>query len=406
MLGSLTGRVSSLVQLARAQDWTALNARLLNQSDHTDDVVAVLITQVDADLGNARRLLVEDLAGAQSRAAQTLVIATVLSLATAGLLGAWITRSITQPLSTLGRGARALAAGDFQHRVPIDGTDELAHVAQVFNSTAAELAGMFDEVQTQRAAAEGAQAALEERARELGRANADLQQFAYSASHDLQEPLRIVALYSQLLQRRYAGQLDERADEYIEYLYRAAHQMAQLVTDLLITLELQASRKKSRPSQTSRWYYSGLSTFEKQIASQQCRVTAGQLPCVSAHEVHVQQLLQNLIGNALKYRSEHTPEISIEAERKGGCWEFAVRDNGIGIIASMQIRFSESSNGCMDRSTLEPALVSQSASESLKDTAAQYGWNPNWAKARRSDSRCQPDDRVMNGYAPGLRRLR
>jgi signal transduction histidine kinase len=332
MLGSLTGRVSSLVQLAREQDWTALNARLLNQSDHTDDVVAVLITQVDADLGNARRLLVEDLAGAQSRAAQTLVIATVLSLATAGLLGAWITRSITRPLSTLGRGARALAAGDFQHRVPIDGTDELAHVTQVFNSTAAELAGMFDEVQTQRAAAEAAQAALEERARELGRANADLQQFAYSASHDLQEPLRIVALYSQLLQRRYAGQLDERADEYIEYLYRAAHQMAQLVTDLL-TYTRTTSIAKEEPafSNVPLVLQRVLSTFEKQIASQQCRVTAGQLPCVSAHEVHVQQLLQNLIGNALKYRSEHTPEISIEAERKGGCWEFAVRDNGIGI---------------------------------------------------------------------------
>ena len=332
MLGSLPARVSSLVQLARAQDWPAVNARLLNQSDHTDDVVAVLIGQVDADLGNARSLLVKDLARAQAGAAKTLLIATVLSLAAAGLLGAWITRSITQPLSTLDRGARALAAGDFQHRVPIDGTDELAHVAQVFNSSAAELAGMFDEVQKQRAAAEAAQAALEERARELGRANADLQQFAYSASHDLQEPLRIVALYSQLLQRRYAGQLDERADEYIEYLYKAAHQMAQLVTDLLTY-----TRTASVPQEESAFcdvkfvLQRVLSTLEKQILSQQCRVTAGDLPCVRAHEVHVQQLLQNLVGNALKYRSERTPEISIEAERTRSGWEFAVRDNGIGI---------------------------------------------------------------------------
>ena len=157
MLGSLTGRVSSLVQLARAQDWTALNARLLNQSDHTDDVVAVLITQVDADLETPQTSCRRS--GRSAVAGRTDSCDCDCSEpCDCGVAGAWITRSITQPLSTLGRGARALAAGDFQYRAPIDGTDELAHVAQVFNSTAAELAGMFDEVQTQRAAAEAAQA--------------------------------------------------------------------------------------------------------------------------------------------------------------------------------------------------------------------------------------------------------
>lgn len=332
MLQGLPSRVSSLLILAGEGDWIAVHARLLNQTDRTDDVVAALMGQVDEDLAGARLRLTQDLENAQSRATIALALAAALSLATATVLGTFITRSITQPLSKLARGTQALAAGDFKHRIPAEGSDELAHLARVFNQSAAEIAQLFDAVQRERAAAQAAEWALQERAQDLARANADLEQFAYSASHDLKEPLRIVALYSQLLQRKYAGKLDGGADDYMDYLFRAARQMEQLITDLLAyTQTAQARPTVEQPTNVTAVLRRVLSTLEPQMRAQRCSVSFEPLPDVQAHEIHVQQLLQNLIGNALKYCSDQDPEITISAEQTGDDWVFSVRDNGIGI---------------------------------------------------------------------------
>jgi light-regulated signal transduction histidine kinase (bacteriophytochrome) len=256
----------------------------------------------------------------------------VLSLAAATILGTLITRSITHPLSRLARGAQSLAAGDFKYRIPQDGKDELADLAKVFNDSAGELAQLFEEVQRERAAAQTAQAALQERAQELARANADLEQFAYSASHDLKEPLRIVALYSQLLHRKYNGQLDANAHEYIDYIFHGARHMEQLITGLLAyTQTTQARRVVEAPANAQVVLQRVLRNLEPQMRAQKCTVTFEPLPAVRAHEIHVHQLLQNLIGNAMKYRSDRDPEIKISAERKGFDWVFCVQDNGIGI---------------------------------------------------------------------------
>jgi signal transduction histidine kinase len=332
MLDSLPSRVSSLVTLSDEGDWLALHARLLNQTDRTDDIVAALTEQVDEDLALARQGLNQDLEAAQRRATNTLIAVGVLGLAAAIALGTLITRSITHPLSKLAQGARALAAGDFKYRIPVIGSDELSDLAKVFNHSAASIAQLFEEVQRERATAQAAQAALQERAQELARANADLEQFAYSASHDLKEPLRIVALYSQMLQRKYAGQLDRDADDYMNYLYRAARQMEQLINDLLTyTKTAQAHSEPLEPTSAHKVLDRVLGTLEPEIRAQRCTVSSEQLPTVLAHEIHVQQLFQNLIGNAMKYRSEIDPEIEIRAEAKGPDWLFSIRDNGIGI---------------------------------------------------------------------------
>lgn len=332
LLAGLPARVDSLVVLANGGDWVALHARLLNQADGTDDVMAALMGQVDSDLAGARRRLIQDLENARSRAANTLVIVGFLSLSAAVLIGTLVTRSITQPLSKLARAARALAEGDFRFRTQVEGKDELAKLMEVFNRSAADLARLFDDVQRERATAQSAQSALEAHARDLARANADLQQFAFSASHDLKEPLRIVALYSQLLQRKYAGKFDETADEYMGYLYKAARQMDQLITDLLTYTQAADARKNVDASTDADVILKKvLSTLEPQLRAQQCVVTAGSLPVVRAHDMHIQQLLQNLIGNAIKYRSGQNPEIHIWAEPQGSHWMFSVRDNGIGI---------------------------------------------------------------------------
>jgi PAS domain S-box-containing protein len=143
MLYALPGRVRSLVELARSGDWAALHARLLNQVDHTDDVIAALVREIDADLTDARTRLLDSLRQTQRRAAQTLAAAGVMSLALAGLLGIAVTRSITRPLASLGAGTEALAQGDLGYQVAIDGSDELAQLAGVFNQTSRELNRLY-----------------------------------------------------------------------------------------------------------------------------------------------------------------------------------------------------------------------------------------------------------------------
>ncbi len=332
MLNSLPSRISTLITLARSEDWVALHARLLNQTDRTDDVVAALTEQVDQDLDLARESLTQGLENAQTRATNALVVAGLISLIVATVLGTLLTRSITHPLSKLARGARALAAGDFKYRIPAEGNDELAHLARVFNNSADELAQLFEEVQRERASAQAAQAALQERAQELARVNADLEQFAYSSSHDLKEPLRTVALYSQLLQRKYAGQLDASADEYINHLYGAARQMEQLITDLLAyTQTAQFRGEVEKPADVQLILQRVMRNFELQMRALNCTVSVEPLPPVRAHEIHVQQLFQNLIGNAMKYRGSQDPHIKIWAEQRDADWVFSVQDNGIGI---------------------------------------------------------------------------
>jgi signal transduction histidine kinase len=333
LLDGLPKRVLSLTELADRGDWMVVHARLLNQADETDDVVAALMNRLDEDLVDARKRLTEDLASARDRAVSTIAVTAVLSLAIAVLLGAVVTESLRNPLSKLNRGTRALAAGNFAHRIPEDGHDELTELARAFNQTAAELERLFADVRRERTIAESARAELQERARELARANADLQQFAYSASHDLQEPLRTITLYSQLLQRRWARRLDPGADECIDFVSKAAQHMQQLISDLLAYTRAGVEGAVETPADVNAVLERVLSILRVPIKEQNCKVkVVGTLPPVRVLEIHVQQILQNLITNAIKYRSEERdPEIEIWAERKDGMWELAVRDNGLGI---------------------------------------------------------------------------
>jgi light-regulated signal transduction histidine kinase (bacteriophytochrome) len=214
----------------------------------------------------------------------------------------------------------------------VHGQDELAHLAEAFNRTAAELSRLFEEVRRERLNAEAAHAALKQRAQELARVNADLQQFAYSASHDLQEPLRIVSLYSQLLHRKYSGHLDETGEEYLGYIRRSAGHQEQLIRDLLAYTQTTSDGVNAdNITDCNAVFERVVHTLELQIRDHACHITSGPLPSVRVHEVHVQQVLQNLIANAIRYRSEAPPEIRITADRQNDLCLFSVSDNGIGI---------------------------------------------------------------------------
>jgi light-regulated signal transduction histidine kinase (bacteriophytochrome) len=172
---------------------------------------------------------------------------------------------------------------------------------------------------------------LARKAEELARSNADLEQFAYVASHDLQEPLRMVASYTQLLAERYQGRLDEAANKYIEYASEGAVRMQHLIQDLL------AFSRVGRAGVT--FEFVDCSTVLKEasqalmaaIQESGAVVTHGPLPTVWADRTLLAQVFQNLIGNAIKFRKEAPPEIKVLAETSGPDWLFSVSDNGIGI---------------------------------------------------------------------------
>ena len=166
---------------------------------------------------------------------------------------------------------------------------------------------------------------------ELRRANEDLNQFAYSASHDLQEPLRAVAIYSQLLEQRHKGKLDETSEKYLGFLLQGARRMEALLRDILAyTRAANTAEQAPGPVDASAVLQKVLVNLQNSLAETGASVEYGGLPRVRVLDVHLLQLFQNLIGNALKYRAAQAPRIRVSAVPDGARWRFSVEDNGIG----------------------------------------------------------------------------
>jgi PAS domain S-box-containing protein len=172
---------------------------------------------------------------------------------------------------------------------------------------------------------------LKRRDTELQRSNAELEQFAYVASHDLQEPLRMVANYTELLAERYKGKLDAKADKYIYYASDGARRMQRLVTDLLAYSRVGSQGKPLRPVASADVLMSVLQSIHPLLRDAAATVEHEGLPIVFADEVQLRQLFQNLVGNAIKFRAEAAPRVTIRAVQQGDRWLFSVADNGIGI---------------------------------------------------------------------------
>jgi len=170
---------------------------------------------------------------------------------------------------------------------------------------------------------------LARKVEELARSNADLEQFAYVASHDLQEPLRMVAAYTQLLAERYRGKLDENADKFIGYASEGALRMQSLIQDLLAYSRV--GRNGSGRVDCDAVMEEVLGSLGSAIQESGAVVTHAALPEVWANRSQMAQVFQNLVGNAIKFRGKEAPAISVQAEKTGQRWLFSVSDNGIGI---------------------------------------------------------------------------
>ena len=176
-----------------------------------------------------------------------------------------------------------------------------------------------------------AEAAVEARSKELARSNAELQNFAFVASHDLQEPLRMVASYTQLLARRYQGKLDEKADKFIAYAVDGAARMQTLVNDLLTYARVETQGKDPAPVECEEALKQALANLQLTIKESGTRITHDPLPEVMGDNTQLVQLFQNLVGNAVKFRNSVSPQIHISSAPADGGWQFSVKDNGIGI---------------------------------------------------------------------------
>jgi signal transduction histidine kinase len=229
-----------------------------------------------------------------------------------------------RPVHRLAAEARRVADGDFAHEVGQTGPREIRALAADVNTMRLRI---LRELATVQAANE----ALAEHAAELQRSNAELEQFAYVASHDLQEPLRKVTSFCQLLQRRYGGQLDERADQYIEFAVDGAKRMQVLINDLLAFSRAGRSAEELGPVACDAALATATANLSTQIAEAGAVIEAGPLPVVRAQLTLMSVVFQNLIGNALKFTGDQPPRIVITAERDGAFWSFSVTDNGIGI---------------------------------------------------------------------------
>lgn len=175
------------------------------------------------------------------------------------------------------------------------------------------------------------QHALEQINAELSRSNLELEQFAYVASHDLQEPLRAVSSCMQLLEKHYSGNLDDRAHEFIRHAVEACRRMRDLIDGLLTLSRVQAAVGQLAPTDTAEVMKEAFTNLAHTIETSEAQIDYECLPVVCAHRQMLLHLFQNLLSNALKFSGGRPPRVKVSSERKGDFWEFSVRDEGIGI---------------------------------------------------------------------------
>jgi signal transduction histidine kinase len=267
----------------------------------------------------------EDFYGPLQAPAQLLGLLALLVTILAVGISTFMSRASTKAVRLLSSAVRQAVARSAPYATDVHTADELEELSHAF----AYFIGQSEEFRRR----------LEEKVQELARSNAELEQFAYVASHDLQEPLRMVAGYMQLMARRYKGRLDEDADQFIGYAVGGAMRMQQLINDLLAYSRVGTRGKPFEPTACGQVVGQILANLQVAIQETGAVVTHDGLPTVEGDPVQLAQLFQNLLGNAIKFRKPgEPPRIHVRAQRNGAEWVFAVSDNGIGIDPRYQER--------------------------------------------------------------------
>lgn len=332
LVGDVDGRVSRIDELAR--QWRAQYAEpaiagvrqsgpATTPAQDTDrgktlfDQLRMETDALQADIGRLGESARQDLGHAANVVLWLVIGMGVLLVAVIGGLSLLLYRLLIAPLAELAEQVRQVASGDFDHEIDAHGPRETVMLGEDVDAMRRRI---LQELAT-----------LDAASAELQRSNSELEQFAYVASHDLQEPLRKVASFCQLLQRRYGGKLDERADQYIEFAVDGAKRMQGLINDLLAFSRVGRITRERTLVDLDDVVRHIVDSFSERIEETNAVIVAGDLPSVRGEATLLSAVFQNLISNALKFRGSADPVVTIEAERDGDLWKFSVHDNGIGI---------------------------------------------------------------------------
>jgi signal transduction histidine kinase len=322
-------------------------------SGFRDDTFVLLapVRQRDQMLGTLRLVAsLEELRRRFAVFALVLIVVLTGSALAALVLSSGLQRLVSSPILALaGTAAEISAKRDYTLRARHHTEDEVGAAVDAFNEMLDRiqegdiaLREATDQLRTLNTTLEERvaerTAAAEQRAAELKRSNEELEQFAYVASHDLQEPLRAVASYTQLLRQRFAGKLDEDAELYLTHVMAGAARMRALISDLLDYSRLGRQSLQRSSVDTGAVLQTALADLHMAISESGAQVECGSLPVVSADASQLGQLFRNLVSNAIRFRGEAAPLIGIQAQRAGEFWRFAVQDNGIGIERRHQER--------------------------------------------------------------------
>jgi signal transduction histidine kinase len=281
------------------------------------DAVRAMAAGIGDQLSLQIRLSAADAQKSASDSTQLVVVASVLGTAFSLVVAVAVTVGISTPLRRLRDSADRIAAGEMVEPGVTHRRDEIGSLSRAMTTMVRTLNRQSDE---------------------LKRSNADLEQFAYVASHDLQEPLRMVSGFTGLLKRRYGGKLDADADEYIEFAVGGANRMQALINDLLSYSRVGREEVAGKPVNTQIALDQALANLQTAIEERSALVSSSQLPMVWADHGMLVRLFQNLISNALKFCKAERPIVRIQAEPRGEDWVFSVADNGIGIDAQYKDR--------------------------------------------------------------------
>ena len=332
LLGDVNGRLSRIEDLARQwrseyaeQAITAIKlsgpvvggAGNIERGKVLFDQLRSEASALQSDISGLGREARENLEQAATVVLWLVIGMGVLLVAVIGGLSLLLHRLLIAPLANLADHARQVANGDFEHEIDVDGPRETVQLGEDVNSMRRRIVQELETLETAKA--------------ELQRSNSELEQFAYVASHDLQEPLRKVASFCQLLQRRYGGQLDERADQYIAFATDGAKRMQVLINDLLAFSRVGRMTREQVVIDLNDLVRQVVDSYSDRVEETGATLDIAELPSVRGEASLLSAVFQNLISNALKFRGDEAPVITIGVEQDGEMWKFTVQDNGIGI---------------------------------------------------------------------------
>jgi len=304
---------------------TYAETQLLGPGKQRFDVVRTRFGELESALSVQRAVAGRALSDATNQLIVALLVGLVLVLLASAVI-AWALRSwVTRPLRDLGGAVRQVAGGGLDRTIEPHGPPEITELGD-------DVEAMRLRIVSELLAVASARSDLAERNRDLLRSNEELEQFAYVASHDLQEPLRKVTSFVQLLQQRYEGELDDRADQYIEFAVDGSKRMQVLINDLLAFSRVGRTTDRFVPVDMAAALGVALGSLDDLLVETDTSVTvAGELPTVPGDPVLLASLWQNLVGNAVKFRGADPPAVTVAVEAAADSWNFSVTDNGIGI---------------------------------------------------------------------------